>query len=144
MIKKLTINSVIFSIILTLSLRGAPSHPAIYDLEILARNTSRDTALSRIIADNPYVILDFYATWCGPCQKMLSVLPDIAKTYNGSVVIIKINIDLFPELSRQYHVLSVPTLIFIKNGKELKSTRIIGALNKNQLIIRVQKTFELT
>lgn len=128
-----------------LSLHGAPSsHPAIYDLEILARNgSSRDTALIRLFAENQYVILDFYATWCGPCQKMTSVLPDIVKAYNGLVIIVKVNIDLFPDLARKYHVLSVPTLLFIKNGQEIKSTRVIGGLNKNTLIVKVQKIFNL-
>lgn len=74
---------------------------------------------NEIIASDKPVLVDFYATWCGPCKMMHPVLEDVAKNVGDNARVIKIDIDKNEELSRVYQVRSVPTLMIFKNG-ELK------------------------
>jgi thioredoxin 1 len=62
-------------------------------------------------------LVDFWAPWCGPCRTIGPVLEDIAKEYDGRVNVVKVNVDDSPETSRKYGVRSIPTLLFIKQGK---------------------------
>lgn len=72
------------------------------------------------------VLVDFYADWCGPCQMMGKVLEEIK-----DLEIVKVNTDLFPELATKYGVMSIPTLIFFKDGVEIKKE--IGFKPKEEL-----------
>ena len=74
---------------------------------------------NEIIASDKPVLVDFYATWCGPCKMMHPVLEDVAKNVGDNARVIKIDIDKNEELSRVYQVRSVPTLMIFKKG-ELK------------------------
>ena len=64
------------------------------------------------------VIVDFFADWCGPCQMLAPVLEELDK--EGSVKIVKINVDEVPELARQFRVMSIPTVMLFKNGQFVK------------------------
>lgn len=81
------------------------------------------------VISNNKVLVDFYATWCGPC-KMLSL---VLEKYDVSsdIDIIKVDVDECPNLSKEYNIFSVPTLIVFENGKELK--RISGFLSEEEL-----------
>jgi len=72
-----------------------------------------------VIKSEKLVLIDFFATWCGPCQTMHPILEDVAKNVGGRVRIIKIDIDKNQELSAAYNVRSVPTIMIFKDG-ELK------------------------
>ncbi len=76
------------------------------------------------------VLIDFYATWCGPCQMLGPVLEEVANE-RGSGKIIKVDIDKFPSLARNYGVMSVPTLILFEDG-EIKKTNV-GYLDKDSV-----------
>ncbi|EDW05503.1 thioredoxin-1 [Drosophila mojavensis] len=76
-------------------------------------------------SDRKLVVLDFYATWCGPCQEMDSVVKSLARKYGSRVDIMKINVDRFEELMDMYNVRSMPTFVFIKNNR--KMSRMTGA-----------------
>lgn len=71
---------------------------------------------SDLIASEKPLLVDFYATWCGPCKMMHPVLEDLAKTVGDNARIVKIDIDKNEELARAYNVRSVPTLMIFKNG----------------------------
>ena len=73
------------------------------------------------------VLVDFFATWCGPC-KMLG--PVLEKT-ESDIKVIKVDTDEFEDLSREYGVMSIPTLVLLENGKEVK--RNVGFIDKNSL-----------
>lgn len=74
------------------------------------------------------VVIDFYATWCGPCRRVAPVLEELQKEYDGKLVIYKVNVDKEKELSGVFGVTSMPTFLFIpKNGKP---TMAKGALPK--------------
>ena len=68
------------------------------------------------------VLLDFWATWCGPCRMVSPIVDEIAEESNGSYKVGKINVDEQPELASQFRVMYIPTLVVMKNGQLHKST----------------------
>lgn len=77
------------------------------------------------------VLVDFWATWCGPCQMMGPVIDALAGEYEGKVKIVKLNVDENPQAPAQYGVRGIPTLIIFKGGSEAQ--RIVGAQPKNSV-----------
>lgn len=88
----------------------------------------------KIIEEKETVLIDFFATWCGPCKMMEPVIDNLQEKYksNEETAIIKINIDELPEVTAQFNVMSVPTFIVLKNKKE--SARLIGAVTEEAII----------
>ncbi|XP_005182638.2 thioredoxin-1 [Musca domestica] len=72
-------------------------------------------------AGDKLVILDFYATWCGPCKEMDPHIRKLTQKYKDQAIVLKINVDKFNEISDYYKVKSMPTFVFIKNKKRLSS-----------------------
>ncbi len=91
-----------------------------------------------INSDKP-VIVDFYADWCGPCKMMTPVVSQIAGEYVDKIKVCKVNIDENTATAMKYRVLSIPTLVFFKNGEMLG--RIEGAVQKSMVVQKVQKYF---
>ncbi|HBL22718.1 MAG: thioredoxin [Syntrophorhabdaceae bacterium] len=83
------------------------------------------------------VLVDFWATWCGPCQVMGPVIDALAGEYEGKVKIMKLNVDENPQTPAQYGVRGIPTLIIFKGGSE--SQRIVGAQPKNNVDAALKK-----
>ncbi|MBS5933431.1 MAG: thioredoxin [Clostridiales bacterium] len=77
------------------------------------------------------VVVDFYADWCGPCKMMAPVVEELAEGYNGQVKIGKLNVDNSPATAANYKVMTIPTIVFIKNGNVVES--IVGVVSKAQL-----------
>lgn len=75
------------------------------------------------------VVVDFYATWCGPCKMLGPIFEEVSK--ESEVKFVKVDIDEHEELCREYKVMSVPTLILFENGKEVR--RNIGFIPKDKL-----------
>ena len=67
------------------------------------------------------VLVDFFASWCGPCQMLAPVLEELDETMKGSVTIAKINVDTESDLAAEYRISSIPTLVLLKNGKPVDS-----------------------
>lgn len=84
-----------------------------------------------INAETP-VLVDFFATWCGPCQMLAPVLKDVKDSLGERVTIIKIDVDKNQSLAAQYQVRGVPTMMLFQNGKQL--WRQSGVLSKEQII----------
>lgn len=82
-------------------------------------------------SDRP-VLVDFYADWCGPCKMMAPIVEEIAKEVDGKAKVGKINVDENPDIAVEYNVMSIPTLIIFKKGKETK--RFVGVTDKEELI----------
>lgn len=75
------------------------------------------------------VIVDFWAEWCAPCRAVSPLIDEIAKEYEGKVKVGKVNVDQNPQHAGNYGVMSIPTIIFFKNGQPLKT--IIGVQGKD-------------
>ncbi|WFR57480.1 thioredoxin [Anaerocolumna sp. AGMB13025] len=83
------------------------------------------------------VLVDFYADWCGPCKMMAPVIEDIAKEYAGAVKVGKLNVDESPAISSKYRVMSIPTLLIVKNGEVVEN--IVGAVPKSAVVDKLDK-----
>ncbi len=74
----------------------------------------------------PLAMVDFWASWCGPCKMLSPVVESIAEKYEGKALVGKVNVDDEPELAQQFGVMSIPTVIFLKNGREFE--RKVGVM----------------
>ena len=78
------------------------------------------------------VLIDFWASWCGPCKMMAPVVNELAEELTDSVKVCKVNIDEEQNLAFKYNVMSIPTFVVIKNGKE--TGRTIGVQDKSEIL----------
>lgn len=85
-----------------------------------------------ILESNIPALVDFWASWCGPCKMIAPTIEELAVSYAGKAKIGKVNTEEEPELTAQYRVISIPTLIFFKNGKPVD--QIIGAVPKAEIV----------
>lgn len=86
-----------------------------------------EEGFNKVIAAKSLMMIDFWATWCGPCQRLGPVIEQLAEEYEGQDVIIgKVDVDEEPELARRFGVMNIPTVIFFKDGQELE--RKVGAM----------------
>lgn len=76
------------------------------------------------------VMVDFWAVWCGPCQMVAPIVEELATEYSGKVRVLKLNTDENPEIAGRYQVMSIPTIMFFKDGKPVE--KLIGARPKRQ------------
>ena len=83
------------------------------------------------------VLVDFWATWCGPCKMIAPILEELAKEYDKKLKIAKISVEDSPKTATQYGIMSVPTLMFFKKGKV--RAQFIGALNKPELKKKIEE-----
>ncbi len=82
------------------------------------------------------ILVDFYATWCGPCQMMTPILEELGAYYRNNLQVVKIDTDKYPGIASQYQIQALPTLVLFKNGQPV--TRIEGVMQAPQLIERLQ------
>jgi len=87
------------------------------------------------ITKNSITLVDFWAEWCMPCKMMSPILNDVAESVDGKVNIAKINVDIERNLASRFSVRSIPTLILLKNGKEVN--RFVGIKQKDFLLKQI-------
>jgi thioredoxin 1 len=81
------------------------------------------------------VVVDFYATWCGPCRRLAPTMDSLADQYAGKIKFVKVNVDESPKLAQKFQVEGIPMLVFFKNGKTAGTS--VGLLAKEDLIQRL-------
>ncbi|MBQ6900940.1 MAG: thioredoxin [Firmicutes bacterium] len=96
-----------------------------------ALNITKENFQKEIIESEKPVLLDFFATWCGPCQMLSPVIDEIAAE-RSDIKVAKINVGEQRDLARQYKVMSVPTLMVIRNGEVVN--RSLGAMPKHEVL----------
>ncbi len=76
------------------------------------------------------VMVDFWAVWCGPCQMVAPIVEELANEYAGKLRVMKLNTDESPEIAGRYQVMSIPTILFFKDGRPVE--KLVGARPKRQ------------
>ena len=97
----------------------------------IATNTSFDSLLQ----SEKLVIVDFWATWCGPCRMLSPLLDEVEEEMADKIEVVKVNVDDAEEIAMRYRIMSIPTLIFFKNGRMVD--RSVGAMPKSQLVEKI-------
>ncbi|KAJ0732877.1 putative protein-disulfide reductase [Helianthus annuus] len=108
-------------------------------LPIVAAKKQTFSSLDDLLekAEKP-VLVDFYATWCGPCQFMGPILNEVSVSMGDSIQVVKIDTEKYPEIANKYSIEALPTFILFKDGKPCD--RFEGAMTANQLIQRIEGT----
>jgi thioredoxin 1 len=85
---------------------------------------------AEVMKSSELVMVDFWAVWCGPCQMVAPIIEELGKEYAGKVKVRKLNTDENPEVAGRYQVMSIPTILFFKNGQVVE--KLVGARPKRQ------------
>ena len=83
------------------------------------------------------VMVDFYADWCGPCKMMAPLVAQLSEEYSGRCKIAKCNVTDYPGPASEYKIMSIPALLFFKEGKVVDS--VVGAVSKNELAGKIEQ-----
>ena len=97
----------------------------------VATNTNYD----ELLQGGQLVIVDFWATWCGPCRMLSPILDQVEEEMAGKIVVVKVNVDDADEIAARYRIMSIPTLLFFKNGQLVDKT--VGAMPKAALVEKI-------
>ena len=84
-----------------------------------------------LIRDNKLVLVDFFATWCGPCKMLSPIVEEVAAKYDN-IAFGKLNVDENPEICEKFGIMSIPTLIFFKNGEAVETS--VGLISEERLV----------
>jgi len=85
---------------------------------------------------NGRVLVDFWATWCGPCKMLGPIIDELAGDFNGRVKIAKVDVDNNKDLARRFKVMSIPTVIILENGEEIN--RLVGVKEKEEYAVALE------
>ncbi|MCW3984000.1 MAG: thioredoxin [Candidatus Bathyarchaeota archaeon] len=90
-----------------------------------------DSNFEQTLKTNKFVLVDFWANWCGPCRALAPTIAEIAKEYSGKVLVGKLDVDENPVTAEKFQVFSIPTMILFKDGVEVD--RLVGLCPKNRI-----------
>lgn len=86
---------------------------------------------AEVLQSKSLVVVDFWAEWCGPCKRIAPLLEDLAEEYAGKLKVVKVDVDQNQALAERFRIMSIPTLIFFKDGQVVD--HVIGAVGRDQL-----------
>jgi len=97
---------------------------------------TKDNFETEVLKSDKTVLIDFWASWCGPCKRVAPIIEEVAGETGDSAIIGKVNVDEEPELAQVFKVMSIPTLAVLKNGKVVKS--VVGVQSKQEILSMIQ------
>ncbi len=92
---------------------------------------------SEVLQSEKPVVVDFWATWCGPCKMIAPILEEVAGEMGEKVKVTKLDVDSNSKTAGKYNIMSIPSLLFFRNGQVVD--QVIGAIPKAQLVARLEK-----
>ena len=101
-------------------------------MEITATNEN----FAQLIAGDKPVLVDFWATWCGPCRMLAPTVEAVAKAYDGKVCVVKCNVDECEDIAMEYGIRSIPTLLYFKDGKVAERT--VGVVPQSDITAKLE------
>lgn len=101
-----------------------------------------DENIEETIATGKPIVIDFWATWCGPCMSMGPTVDEVAKEFEGQVIVGKYNIEDNSDFATANRIMSIPTLLFFKDGKKT-SIRLTGSQTKENLVAKINELLAL-
>ncbi|MBR0246277.1 MAG: thioredoxin [Bacteroidales bacterium] len=90
---------------------------------------------NELLQDSKLVVVDFWATWCGPCRMLSPILDEVEEEMKDKISVVKVNVDDADEIAAQFRIMSIPTLLFFKNGQVVDKT--VGAMPKPALVEKI-------
>ena len=96
-----------------------------------------DANFAEVLASGKPVVIDFWATWCGPCRVLGPTVEEVAEEYADKAIVAKCNVDDCEDISMKYGIRNIPTLVFIKNGEVVDRT--VGVVSKQDITSRIEK-----
>ena len=91
---------------------------------------------AELLQSEKLVVVDFWATWCGPCRMLSPLLDEVEEEMSDKITVVKVNVDDADEIAMRYRIMSIPTLLFIKNGQIVDKT--VGAMPKPALAEKIK------
>jgi len=107
------------------------------DSAVGVSHTSASTFNRDVLSASKPVLVDFYASWCGPCKQLAPVVETVSKSYSKKMAFYKVDVDKNPELAQQYGVSSIPSIKIFKNGSLINSS--VGSLSESELRTRIEQ-----
>jgi thioredoxin 1 len=85
-----------------------------------------------VLESKTLVLVDFWASWCGPCKMIAPTVEKIAEEYEGKIIVGKVNVDESTDIAKQYGIMSIPTLVLFKDGQRVN--QVLGLVTKNAIV----------
>lgn len=108
-----------------------------FKTEDIMAKVVNDSNINEILGSGQPVLIDFWATWCGPCRVLGPVVEEIAEEFEGRAVVAKCNVDDCEDISMKYGIRNIPTLLYFKNGELVDRT--VGVVPKQDIADRLNK-----